>query len=150
MVNNPRSAFRQITWVGRARRLPISSRTSARRSATTGRRAPRCARPPTASYRGWTCAGRGGTAYPDRGPERLTGPLDRAEGEELRERVRASVDRLPDFLRQVLVLAYYQGLKYREIAGILGIPVGTVKSRLHAALVKLQEAWSSSPSLYEA
>ena len=58
--------------------------------------------------------------------------------------------RLPDFLRQVLVLAYYQGLKYREIADILGIPVGTVKSRLHAALVKLQEAWASSPSCYEA
>jgi RNA polymerase sigma-70 factor (ECF subfamily) len=78
------------------------------------------------------------------------GPLDLAQGQERRERVRASVDRLPDFLRQVLILAYYQGLKYREIADILGIPVGTVKSRLHAALVKLQEMWSGSPSLYEA
>src|SRR5262245_41283776 len=75
-----------------------------------------------------------------RGP----GPLELASGEERRERVRASVDGLPDFLRQVLVLAYYQGLKYREIADILDIPVGTVKSRLHAALVKLQEAWSAS------
>jgi RNA polymerase sigma-70 factor (ECF subfamily) len=81
-----------------------------------------------------------------RGPS----PVDAAEGQERKERIRASVDRLPDFLRQVLVLAYYQGLKYREIADILGIPVGTVKSRLHAALVKLQEAWASSPSCYEA
>jgi RNA polymerase sigma-70 factor (ECF subfamily) len=81
-----------------------------------------------------------------RGP----GPADAAEGQERRDRVRASVDRLPDFLRQVLVLAYYQGLKYREIADILDIPVGTVKSRLHAALVKLQEMWTSSPSCYEA
>ena len=80
-----------------------------------------------------------------RGP----GPADQAQGEERRERIRASVDRLPDFLRQVVVLAYYQGLKYREIADILDIPVGTVKSRLHAALVKLQEAWSTSPSLGE-
>jgi RNA polymerase sigma-70 factor (ECF subfamily) len=79
----------------------------------------------------------------NRGP----GPLDMVQGEERREKVRASVDRLPDFLRQVVVLAYYQGLKYREIADILGIPVGTVKSRLHAALVKLQEAWAASPSL---
>jgi RNA polymerase sigma-70 factor (ECF subfamily) len=79
----------------------------------------------------------------NRGP----GPLDMVQGEERREKVRASVDRLPDFLRQVVVLAYYQGLKYREIADILGIPVGTVKSRLHAALVKLQEAWVASPSL---
>ena len=81
-----------------------------------------------------------------RGP----GPADAAENQERREKVRASVDRLPDFLRQVLVLAYYQGLKYREIADILDIPVGTVKSRLHAALVKLQEVWMSSPSCYEA
>ncbi|HZY88886.1 MAG TPA: sigma-70 family RNA polymerase sigma factor [Gemmataceae bacterium] len=80
-----------------------------------------------------------------RGP----GPLELASEAERRERVRASVDRLPDFLRQVLLLAYYQGLKYREIADILDIPVGTVKSRLHAALVKLQEAWAESPSLYE-
>jgi RNA polymerase sigma-70 factor (ECF subfamily) len=81
---------------------------------------------------------------------RQPGPLENVQGQELRERIRASVERLPDFLRQVLVLAYYQGLKYREIAEILGIPVGTVKSRLHAALVKLQEVWNETPSLFEA
>jgi RNA polymerase sigma-70 factor (ECF subfamily) len=73
------------------------------------------------------------------------GPLDLAEGEERRLQVRQSVDCLPDFLRQVVILAYYQGLKYREIADIVGIPVGTVKSRLHAALVKLHEAWTAVP-----
>lgn len=76
-------------------------------------------------------------------------PLDTVTEQERRERVRASVDRLPDLLRQVLVMAYYQGLKYREIADVLEIPVGTVKSRLHAALVKLQEAWAATASLYE-
>ena len=76
-------------------------------------------------------------------------PLEAVSAKERRERVRASVDQLPDFLRQVLILAYYQGLKYREIAEILDIPVGTVKSRLHAALVKLQESWAESPSYYE-
>ena len=81
-----------------------------------------------------------------RGP----GPLELASEQERRERVRAGVDRLPDFLRQVLVLTYYQGLKYREAAAILDIPVGTVKSRLHAALVRLQELWAGSPSLNEA
>jgi RNA polymerase sigma-70 factor (ECF subfamily) len=74
------------------------------------------------------------------------GPLDLAQGEERRQHVRAAVDRLPDFLRQVVLLAYYQGLKYREVADILGIPVGTVKSRLHAALQKLQESWAALPS----
>ena len=76
-------------------------------------------------------------------------PLDNLSAQERKERVRASVDRLPDFLREVVILAYYQGLKYREIAEILDIPVGTVKSRLHAALNKLQEAWSEFPSFFE-
>ena len=80
---------------------------------------------------------------------REPGPFDHASRAEQREQVRAAVEQLPDFLREVLVLAYYQGLKYREIAGIVGIPVGTVKSRLHAALVKLQEAWAEVPSLHE-
>jgi len=80
---------------------------------------------------------------------REPGPLDTAHAEERRELVRAAVERLPDFLRQVLILAYFQGLKYREIADILNIPVGTVKSRLHAALVKLQEYWTTSPTLRE-
>jgi RNA polymerase sigma-70 factor (ECF subfamily) len=71
------------------------------------------------------------------------GPVDQLHTEERRQLVRASVDRLPDFLRQVVVLAYYQGLKYKDIADILEIPVGTVKSRLHAALVRLHEAWAT-------
>ena len=76
-------------------------------------------------------------------------PPERAESEERRQHVRASVERLPDLLRQVVLLAYYQGLKYREIAEVLDIPVGTVKSRLHAALVKLQEYWAAAPTMYE-
>jgi RNA polymerase sigma-70 factor, ECF subfamily len=70
-------------------------------------------------------------------------PLDIVQAEERRQMVRGCVDQLPDFLKQVVILAYYQGLKYRDIADILDIPVGTVKSRLHTALVRLQEAWSS-------
>src|SRR5207302_4416538 len=81
-----------------------------------------------------------------RGPS----PIHHAQDKERNELVRASVNQLPDFLKQVVILAYYQGRKYREIAEILGIPVGTVKSRLHAALVKLQEAWAASPTLREA
>ena len=77
------------------------------------------------------------------------GPLDQVEGEERKQMVRAGVERLPDFLKQVLILAYYQGLKYTDIAEILGIPVGTVKSRLHSALIKLQEFWAEEPSFRE-
>lgn len=74
-------------------------------------------------------------------------PLDQVQDDERRQLVRDSVNLLPDFLRQVLLLVYYQGLKYQDVANIMGIPVGTVKSRLHAALVRLQEAWSAQPAL---
>jgi len=66
------------------------------------------------------------------------GPLAELEESERQQWVRDSIARLPDALRQTLILAYHQDLKYREIAEILKIPVGTVKSRLHAALEKLQ------------
>jgi RNA polymerase sigma-70 factor (ECF subfamily) len=67
------------------------------------------------------------------------GPLADLQDEERRVWVRKAIDRLPDALKKTLILAYYQDLKYREIAEILNIPVGTVKSRLHAALNKLEE-----------
>ncbi len=74
------------------------------------------------------------------------GPLAQLTGEERSRWVRDSVAKLPDLLRETLVMAYYQDLKYREIADALDIPVGTVKSRLHAAIAKLQEmARSASP-----
>jgi RNA polymerase sigma-70 factor, ECF subfamily len=81
---------------------------------------------------------------------RCLDPFEAASGNEQADRVRAAVDLLPAFLKQVLILAYYQGLKYREVADIMGIPVGTVKSRLHAALVKLQESMAPTPAVHEA
>jgi RNA polymerase sigma-70 factor, ECF subfamily len=76
--------------------------------------------------------------------DREPGPVEQAEGAELRQLVRDAVDRLPDLLRQVVVMAYFQGLRYQEIADALDIPLGTVKSRLHAALAKLTEQWEGA------
>lgn len=76
-------------------------------------------------------------------------PQESVSALERKQLIRATVDALPELLKQVLLLAYYQGLKYREIADILEVPVGTVKSRLHAALVKLQEAWARLPAMNE-
>jgi RNA polymerase sigma-70 factor (ECF subfamily) len=73
-----------------------------------------------------------------------TSPLDSLESDESQEWVRQTVDDLPETLRSALMLVYYQGLKYREAADILDIPVGTVKSRLHSALLKLNQAWHKS------
>lgn len=68
---------------------------------------------------------------------------EQLEGEEAKEWVREAVGGLPEQLRGTLVLVYHQGMKYREAADALGIPVGTVKSRLHAALLKLNESWQN-------
>lgn len=67
------------------------------------------------------------------------GPLAELQEDERRDWVRESIAKLPETLKQTLILAYYQDLKYREIAEMMNIPVGTVKSRLHAALAKLLE-----------
>ena len=72
------------------------------------------------------------------------GPLAALQGEERKEWVRRSLEKLPASLRETVILAYHQDLKYREIAEILKIPVGTVKSRLHAALGKLQQMAKAS------
>ena len=53
--------------------------------------------------------------------------------------IQAALERLSPKLREVLVLAVHQGLSYDEIAAILRIPVGTVKSRVSNALATLQE-----------
>jgi len=67
-------------------------------------------------------------------------PEDQAELLEQRAQIREAVDSLPEQARQVLLLVYFQGMKYREAADVLSIPVGTVKSRLHAAMNKLGES----------
>ncbi len=60
---------------------------------------------------------------------------------ERRSWIRGAVAALPDQLKATVNLVYYQGMKYRDAAEVLHVPVGTVKSRLHAALFKLTEAW---------
>ena len=54
--------------------------------------------------------------------------------------VRAAVRLLPDSQREVVELAYFGGLSYREVALAVGIPEGTAKSRLRLALAKLESA----------
>jgi RNA polymerase sigma-70 factor, ECF subfamily len=56
------------------------------------------------------------------------------------EEVRAAVDALPAEQRNAIELAYFNGRTYREIAGITGVPQGTVNGRMRLALVKLREA----------
>lgn len=54
--------------------------------------------------------------------------------------IEAALDKLSPKLREVIVLNIYQGLRYQEIADVLEIPLGTVKSRINLALTALKES----------
>lgn len=64
-------------------------------------------------------------------------PARAAEMHEAREKVRAAIATLPEREREVLVLKEFEGLRYREIADLVGIPIGTVMSRLYSARRRL-------------
>lgn len=76
------------------------------------------------------------------GVEALSLPADETlDAAELRQRVQSVIERMPEHLRTILLLGYYQQLPYAEIAEVLDIPVGTVKSRLHAAVGFFGKLW---------
>ena len=56
-----------------------------------------------------------------------------AEGE-MQDAVRKVIEQMPSNLSEILTLSYYHRFAYRDIAEILDIPLGTVKSRLHSAV----------------
>jgi RNA polymerase sigma-70 factor (ECF subfamily) len=76
-------------------------------------------------------------------PSAAQGPVDEISADEQRQWVQQAISQLPESMQSVIHLVYYQGLKYREAAEALGVPVGTVKSRLHTAVLKLNEQWNS-------
>ncbi|HEX7008984.1 MAG TPA: sigma-70 family RNA polymerase sigma factor [Phycisphaeraceae bacterium] len=70
-------------------------------------------------------------------------PTEDLEKREIQELVQEVVSTLPDHLREVLLLAYFNRFAYKEIAAMLNIPLGTVKSRLHAAVGTFAQLWKS-------
>ena len=71
-------------------------------------------------------------------------PYDDLIRDETSVAVKRVIARMPAKLREILILAYFHRFSYAEIAGILGIPVGTVKSRLHTAVGRFAEDWNAS------
>ncbi len=55
--------------------------------------------------------------------------------------VREMIAKLPDIYREVLLLSYFNHFSYKQIAEVLNVPVGTVKSRLHSALGQFGRLW---------
>ncbi|HVL52764.1 MAG TPA: sigma-70 family RNA polymerase sigma factor [Vitreimonas sp.] len=68
------------------------------------------------------------------------GPEAALQSAELRDAVRSALDEMPDAERTVIVLAYQDDLSQSEIAGRLGWPLGTVKTRTRRALHRLRGA----------
>ena len=81
--------------------------------------------------------------------ERLAGddpaPHEEASRAETGRRIRAAVDGLSGKLREVFVLAAFQEMPYREIGEVLGIPEGTVKSRMWSAVRQLRAKLEDLP-----
>ncbi len=71
-------------------------------------------------------------------------PSSAAVSAERNRLVRETLDKLPESRTAVIQVVYYQGMKYREAAEVLDIPVGTVKSRLNSAITKLTDVWNTS------
>ncbi len=77
----------------------------------------------------------------------IPAPSDGILSAEQQQLVDRAVANLSHPLREVLLLAYFQRLSYAQIADELGIPLGTVKSRLHAAVASFAKFWQQvSPS----
>jgi RNA polymerase sigma-70 factor, ECF subfamily len=85
----------------------------------------------------------GGTSFVDLMEADLPLPDAVTADAEIAELVRGVVAELPEHLREVLLLAYFQKLAYRDIAEMLGVPLGTVKSRLHAAVGTFAQLWKA-------
>ena len=83
-------------------------------------------------------------SYADLMPAQIPSPDDAMLNLEVRQAVQKIVDKMPENLRVVLLLSYFHEFPYKEIADMLNVPLGTVKSRLHAAVRYFAKAWKAT------
>jgi len=70
-------------------------------------------------------------------------PLEDLQNKELKQAVQSIVMEMPEHLREVILLTYFEQLPYKDVAEILDVPLGTVKSRLHAAVKHFARRWEA-------
>jgi len=73
-------------------------------------------------------------------PEREVATEDEGKRAEVKRQVWRAIAALPDGIREVMVLKYFEEMSYREIADAVGCPMGTVMSRLYYGRKKLKQA----------
>ena len=71
-------------------------------------------------------------------------PYEELQRNETADRVGKIIADMPENLREILILAYFQKFSYKQMAEILSIPIGTVKSRLHTAVGRFAKEWKAS------
>jgi RNA polymerase sigma-70 factor (ECF subfamily) len=71
-------------------------------------------------------------------------PYDDLIKDETANSVKKVISKMPAKLREIILLAYFHKFSYAEIADMLKIPVGTVKSRLHTAVGRFAEDWEAA------
>ena len=71
-------------------------------------------------------------------------PDDEVSKSETAQRVREIIADMPEKLRGILILAYFEQFSYKQMAEILSIPIGTVKSRLHTAVVYFTKKYKAA------
>ena len=74
-----------------------------------------------------------------RTPDPRDGPPEAAQAADQQARLQGAIEQLTPPQREVILLCYHQGLTHEQAAEIIDIPLGTLKSRLHAALKGLRE-----------
>lgn len=83
------------------------------------------------------------TTYADLMPAKIPAPDESLVNLETRRAVETIIAQMPENLRVALLLCYFQELPYKDIAEILNVPLGTVKSRLHAAVKHFARQWQA-------
>jgi RNA polymerase sigma-70 factor, ECF subfamily len=73
-----------------------------------------------------------------------TMPYEELEDGEIASQVRQVIADMPESLREILILAYFNKFSYKQMAQILSIPIGTVKSRLHTAVGRFTKDWKAA------
>ena len=73
-----------------------------------------------------------------------TTPYEKLQKSETASRVGQIIADMPDNLRVILNLAYFNKFSYKQMANILSIPIGTVKSRLHTAVGRFAKEWKAA------
>jgi RNA polymerase sigma-70 factor (ECF subfamily) len=73
-----------------------------------------------------------------------TAPYDELQKDETALRVRQVITDLPENLREIIILAYFNKFSYKQMAEILSIPIGTVKSRLHTAVGRFAKDYKAA------